>query len=1017
VPTNTETPTSFVTETPTQFTTETPTSFVTETATGTSTETPTGTQDFSTLTPTSTIAPNFERVLLFTSNFDNWSQGLPAGWNVENSTLIAKEWAQPLYIFTTRDAELNLRFTLNAGGLQVNMRDTGTGGYGLLLRSDQQVGLFREGVLLQTAMMPPAVDASGWRSLAFSTLGNLITVSVDGMIVFTYTDAIPLTGENSAVYGIGTGAMGVLIDDLSVWKYVNPLATATPSAQPILPPDLLPAELQSSQLRSETMAMAQTAPQCFEVKLVQLIEKNRFPYEDKYAEFPDGWTVPVNLDCLLIVKLIGVNELPIRIRNGAIHEGQTLTGDIIIDASGNTFQPFEFINLNDSDGFSDGPLIRIFPGANVTIFDAVFTNTFAGGYGTILNEGNLTIISSSFIKNSGGSAIRSYDSFGTFSTLNVYNTVFDQNSGTFGGAISSSNAIINCSIFTGNSASFLGLSTGGAIYAGMDVSVTNSNFIGNRNNLTILDDIISYSVGTISANNNYWENGPNTNFNNQITTTLEAPIEIGKPPCEEQSINITSCSSYSNGNISLSDTIITVPTFPGVSNEADDMNAIADESGLIIHDGPIWNSMQLGYIPWGTSEEIDKRVELPNGEIWFRLKKTFGENENDAWINASGLFDDVGEPIYYIYGMDSDNDPCFQIALLQPTETITFTYDRRAAAQYAIAQGIQNSAFAIQQPEEFRQIAYRTTEESPFANFVYTLTFGPPGTTASGVFISEVLWIGGMPMVAVNENDCGSVEVANQPNLGWRYCSGASSFAWRVHEGVAEFFTNGAVPANIQQINDESSGSNTDGNSVLDDLNVVGQRLVLNPNSDLSSKNPTILASDVRISPEGTGFINLSSGATLGTPNFSGLSQFLWNRINTIQTGDYIWINPLLGDDHGFIVVGWTEATNCKLALEDPPTSYFSTFSQAIDNNVVSPVPYVVDFTRLQRVSPRPFFCGYYSDPLSDYTPENEEDNKFSDHDWFFYTTPNFINITLQQLYIVSNWSWANENGNFPYGG
>jgi hypothetical protein len=53
VPTNTETPTSFVTEIATQFTTETPTSFVT--ATGTSTETPTGTQDFSTPTPLSQL--------------------------------------------------------------------------------------------------------------------------------------------------------------------------------------------------------------------------------------------------------------------------------------------------------------------------------------------------------------------------------------------------------------------------------------------------------------------------------------------------------------------------------------------------------------------------------------------------------------------------------------------------------------------------------------------------------------------------------------------------------------------------------------------------------------------------------------------------------------------------------------------------------------------------------------------------------------------------------------------------
>ena len=79
-------------------------------------------------------------------------------------------------------------------------------------------------------------------------------------------------------------------------------------------------------------------------------------------------------------------------------------------------------------------------------------------------------------------------------------------------------------------------------------------------------------------------------------------------------------------------------------------------------------------------------------------------------------------------------------------------------------------------------------------------------------------------MTQIDPNECGTGAAINGD---WRYCNPQTAFAWRVHEGVGEYFTSGAVPASVQQLSVDSDGdglpnTNTDGNSVLDTLNTVG---------------------------------------------------------------------------------------------------------------------------------------------------------------------------------------------------
>ncbi|GAB4508245.1 MAG: hypothetical protein OHK0046_00060 [Anaerolineae bacterium] len=156
----------------------------------------------------------------------------------------------------------------------------------------------------------------------------------------------------------------------------------------------------------------------------------------------------------------------------------------------------------------------------------------------------------------------------------------------------------------------------------------------------------------------------------------------------------------------------------------------------------------------------------------------------------------LGSPDEYFY--IEDRDPCGN-EVGEP-ETLTFTYDRRAAAEYAITHSYNNNTTA----RSANRVTERIVGYLPYAEFIYSELNpgGPEEATGSAQFVSEALWVGSMPMTAGNDNNC------SQPwpavNFGWRYCSdvNTSSKAWSVHKGIGIHFTDGdfSVP---------SSGSGT----------------------------------------------------------------------------------------------------------------------------------------------------------------------------------------------------------------
>ena len=119
---------------------------------------------------------------------------------------------------------------------------------------------------------------------------------------------------------------------------------------------------------------------------------------------------------------------------------------------------------------------------------------------------------------------------------------------------------------------------------------------------------------------------------------------------------------------------------------------------------------------------------------------------------------------------------------------------------------------------------------------------------------------------------------------------------------------------------------------------------------------------------------------------------------------------------HGILA----EADQCQSCLEalNGQEIYYPTYADAIGNNAENPLPYVIDFTRLQRVQPRPFFCSAYSDPASNFdNPDTPEDdlNQFTFHNWYFYTMPDAVTISLDQLYLLQDWFWSSNDGIFPF--
>ena len=640
------------------------------------------------------------------------------------------------------------------------------------------------------------------------------------------------------------------------------------------------------------------------------------------------------------------------------------------------------------------------------------SNTYAGA---IDNYGTLAIYDSVLMDNSafnGAGAVFN----GSAHSVQLERTAWLRNSAGGGGAIQNYGSLsAHCTLFQSNGARY-----GGALLndRGGTITVTASKFVSNAATADPPEewggDIYNLS-GTVTATGNEWVDGPKVNHAEgapPVDTASPQPFDASdacaplapEPPldddCSDNTLDVIPESLFQER---------------GLTQEAEDMKAVASLAGLYLHEGPTLNARRLGIlVPWGSNVTVQNRMTFAQtafpDQVWYSIQ--YGGQS--GWIAARI------EDKYYLEGVDADSDACSQ---LDAPSTLTFSYDRRSAAEYAIAHSYRNSVPSTQSGQMYPGASRVTNRLDPgitidgqsipfanevkFADFTNWLT-GDPGSTGSALFISEAVWMGGLPMT-YNVDTQGNTDPLSRCQdsasldlniAGWRYCdeessgTGVSTRVWRTHQGITIYYSR-----------DASIGEN----------NVIAQHG--------QRKAVFVLFTDGAIRSD---FAELAGNLqTLGAPQLDQNQQAFFDRyinpntqnqytiqgITSVRPGDYIFINRQTVNGHGLLIAGWGAVMSCPSALSKVWTfspsalaeqgQLFQTFGDAEGAAVV---PYVVDFpgpidppgNQLQLPRARPFYCSQYRNP-----------GFFSlEDDWAFYTFPSTVTIPVDRLYISANWQW-----------
>jgi len=205
--------------------------------------------------------------------------------------------------------------------------------------------------------------------------------------------------------------------------------------------------------------------------------------------------------------------------------------------------------------------------------------------------------------------------------------------------------------------------------------------------------------------------------------------------------------------------------------------------GLVMHDGPTWNAVTFGTIPWGSVVSVDRRMVFEQtgdiaDQVWYRIApgSPYFDAGNDRWIalRIPGTLRTAGssaiEPFVYAVGLGGEDGDtglfCGGVPEIEPDGVISFAYDRQAAAEYGMAHAYRNSIPGQPtlypgwvQPNAQRRVTRYFGDENlgsfyvpyqfqiRFAPFWYSGVTGVAGSTGSAVFNSELFWMGGLPMI------------------------------------------------------------------------------------------------------------------------------------------------------------------------------------------------------------------------------------------------------------------------------
>jgi hypothetical protein len=474
---------------------------------------------------------------------------------------------------------------------------------------------------------------------------------------------------------------------------------------------------------------------------------------------------------------------------------------------------------------------------------------------------------------------------------------------------------------------------------------------------------------------------------------------------------------------------------------------VVRSGGLVLLTAPTLNARPVDParlpVPWGATVSVLERQIFPqtlagnvsDNQIWYKVQGG-SANIPISWIVVR--YDGLS----YLAGNNAD--PCNNLVSV-PT-TLTFHYDRRAAANYAIEHSYDtavNHAF-LQNTEQRVTQALQRTPPLPYAYFRYFAlgkinpADGQP-ITGSATFVSESQWMGGMPMTWGDSDPCNSPTSVTE--AGWRYCFHQPTATPPIGRSTNPYDTHGDLhtywQGNTGILQAPSIGRvfSISGGQVP--LAIVGR-------SSLGTTNPTRLRTD--LNPTGPSqLIDLGDGIVSDRPALSArvLSLLNQSQNGSLKMGDYI---TMLRRDsgittatpfHGLMVIGWQEALDCRDAIFQG-ASYQNAFRIWTVNQfaeiyvsggtislggtaIANPVPWVVDFTappvynngilETQNPVPRPFYCTMYFDFERGFPGQIQGVDRFYEHDWQIFSLPDQVVVSTQlnapnRLYVDSNWGW-----------
>lgn len=182
---------------------------------------------------------------------------------------------------------LSVRFRVAAGNsAQIAFR-SGAESYIITLDSAGQAALYRSGTLLAqgaVTMTETAPSETLWRTLNLHALGGQITVGVDGVVQFTYTDPAPLA-DGLVIISTGAANTGeVAFDDVVMNRLDAPVIIPEVTPETTVEPEITPEATAEPEITPEATVEPEITPEVTEEPNLPVLTA------DFEGEEVTGWT-------------------------------------------------------------------------------------------------------------------------------------------------------------------------------------------------------------------------------------------------------------------------------------------------------------------------------------------------------------------------------------------------------------------------------------------------------------------------------------------------------------------------------------------------------------------------------------------------------------------------------------------------------------------------------------------------------------------------------------------------------